>query len=116
MLNPNEFTSNASPLAKRFVGALCVAVGIFCSVVFKFDSIAALFFGVPITVTGICLLFDTKRSGSFSPTSLYVTGVFIGVGSIFGALSGEPRMSAGVTFSIACFLLARKRSQKKELW
>ena len=116
MLNPNELTSDTSPLAKRIVGLLCIAVGLFCIVAFQSEVIAALVFGVPITIAGICLLFDTKQSGSFSPISLYVIGIFIGVGSIYGALAGEPRMSAGITFSIACFILARKRSHNKEQW
>ena len=59
MLNPNELTSDASPLAKRVVGFLCIFVGIFCIVAFQSEVIAGLVFGVPIAIAGICLLFDT---------------------------------------------------------
>jgi len=116
MLNPNEMTSEVSPLAKRLVGVLCIAVGLFSVSAFISDWIAALIFGLPITIAGICLVFDTKKSGVFSPTSLYVIGIFIGVGSCYGAFNGDLRMSAGLSFAIGCFALARKRSRKHDTW
>jgi len=116
MLNPNELTSEVSPLAKRLVGALCVAVGLFSIGAFISDWIAALVFGIPITIVGVCLVFDTKKSGMFSPASLYVIGTLMGVVACYEAFNGDLRMSAGLTFTIGCFALARKRSRKHDTW
>ena len=116
MLNPNELTSEVSPLAKRLVGALCVAVGLFSIGAFISDWIAALVFGIPIIIVGVCLVFDTKKSGMFSPASLYVIGTLMGVVACYEAFNGDLRMSAGLTFTIGCFALARKRSRKHDTW
>ena len=116
MLNPDDITNEVTPKSRKWIGIICFLIS-FCfagSALITKDIIhisLVLIVGLPLFLVGISLLFGkaNKGQGIFSPFTLYLIGILVGLGSISGAISGEPKTSLGVIIAIGCFMLAKKR-------
>ena len=92
------FAFSLTNLSKDTIGFI---VGLFLLVVLPFGNI------------GYSMVFKKPEEGSFSPFTLYVYGLLIGLLGIYGAIMGEPLALWSLGFSAGCFQLAI--SKKKAL-
>lgn len=116
MLNPDDFTNEVTPKSRKWIGIICVLISFYFagSALITKDIVyisLVIIAGLPLFLVGISLLFGkaSKDQGIFSPFTLYLIGTLVGLGSIAGAISGEPKTSIGVIIAIGCFMLAKKR-------
>lgn len=120
-INPDEFTNEVSPLARKIIGSACSLITLFLGVTSWFaedEQITILSFviGIPLGLVGISLLFGQAKRGQgiFSPFTLYLVGGCIVVASIGGIYADVPSSIFGVLFGFGCFVLAKKRKHKRK--
>ena len=122
-INPDNFTKEVSPMARKVIGGICLLLAVFFGVTACVTgdvaiTLLAWIAGVPLGLVSLSLLLGQAKQGKgiFSSFTLYLIGILLFIGSIVGVISGEPNSGVGFVFGFGCFALAKKRKRQRERW
>lgn len=122
-INPDNFTKEVSPMARKVIGGICLLLAVFFGVTAWVTgdvaiTLLAWIAGVPLGLVSLSLLLGQAKQGKgiFSSFTLYLIGILLFIGSIVGVISGEPNSGVGFVFGFGCFALAKKRKRQRERW
>lgn len=118
-MKPEILLSEFSTDSRKGIGIICFMICIFLvgiPIILK-DFVLLVVLTIvllPIFLVGVTLIFGKAKSGKgvFSPLTLYLIGILIGVFSVTMPFYGHPSTAMGLFITVACFKLAMKRTNQ----